>query len=43
MILAGTTGTGNIAGIESAIAIGGPGTIFWMWIISLISMATKMS
>lgn len=43
MVLAGTIGTGNIAGIASAIAVGGPGAIFWMWIISLISMATKMA
>lgn len=42
-VLAGTIGTGNIAGIASAIAVGGPGAIFWMWIISFISMATKMS
>lgn len=40
-VLAGTIGSGNIAGIASAIAVGGPGAIFWMWIISLISMATK--
>lgn len=43
MVLAGTIGTGNIAGIASAIAVGGPGAIFWMWIISFISMATKMA
>lgn len=43
LVLAGTIGTGNIAGIASAIAVGGPGAIFWMWIISLISMATKMA
>lgn len=43
MVLAGTIGTGNIAGIASAIAVGGPGAIFWMWIISIISMATKMA
>lgn len=42
-VLAGTIGTGNIAGIASAIAVGGPGAIFWMWVISFISMATKMS
>lgn len=42
-VLAGTIGTGNIAGIASAIAVGGPGAIFWMWIISFISMTTKMS
>lgn len=40
-VLAGTIGSGNIAGIASAIAVGGPGAIFWMWIIALISMAIK--
>lgn len=42
-VLAGTIGTGNVAGIASALAVGGPGAIFWMWIISFISMATKMA
>lgn len=40
-VLAGTIGSGNIAGIASAIAVGGPGAIFWMWVIALISMAIK--
>lgn len=42
-VLAGTIGSGNIAGIASAIAVGGPGAIFWMWIIALISMAIKFA
>ena len=42
-VLAGTIGSGNIAGIASAIAVGGPGAIFWMWIIALISMAIKFT
>ena len=33
-------GTGNLAGVASAIAIGGPGAVFWMWIIALIGSAT---
>ena len=39
--LAATVGTGNIAGVAGAIAIGGPGAIFWMWICALLGMATK--
>ena len=39
--LAATVGTGNLAGVAGAIAIGGPGAIFWMWISGLIGMATK--
>ena len=38
--LAGTVGTGNIAGVAGAIAIGGPGAVFWMWVISFFGMAT---
>jgi AGCS family alanine or glycine:cation symporter len=38
--LAGTVGTGNIAGVASAIYFGGPGSIFWMWIITLIGAAS---
>lgn len=34
--LAGTVGTGNIAGITTAVTLGGPGTIFWLWITALI-------
>ncbi len=41
--LAATVGTGNIAGITTAITLGGPGTIFWLWITALIGMATKYS
>ena len=41
--LAGTVGTGNIAGVAGAITLGGPGAIFWMWVSALIGMATKYS
>lgn len=41
--LAATVGTGNIAGVAGAIAIGGPGAVFWMWICALIGMATKFA
>lgn len=41
--LAATVGTGNIAGVAGAIAIGGPGAIFWMWICALLGMATKFA
>lgn len=39
--LAATVGTGNIAGVATAIAAGGPGALFWMWITGLLGMATK--
>ncbi len=39
--LAATVGTGNIAGVAGAIALGGPGAVFWMWISALFGMATK--
>ncbi len=39
--LAATVGTGNIAGVAGAICLGGPGSIFWMWICGFIGMATK--
>ena len=39
--LAATVGTGNIAGVAGAIAIGGPGSVFWMWISALVGMMTK--
>ena len=39
--LAATIGTGNIAGVATAIAIGGPGALFWMWMTALVGMATK--
>ena len=41
--LAATVGTGNIAGVATAIAAGGPGALFWMWITGLFGMATKFS
>ena len=41
--LAGTVGTGNIAGVAGAIAIGGPGAVFWMWISALLGMCTKFA
>ena len=41
--LAGTIGTGNIAGVAGAVAIGGPGAVFWMWCSALLGMATKFS
>lgn len=41
--LAATVGTGNVAGVAGAIAIGGPGAIFWMWISALLGMCTKFS
>jgi AGCS family alanine or glycine:cation symporter len=39
--LAATVGTGNIAGVGTAIAIGGPGAVFWMWLAAIFGMATK--
>lgn len=42
-VLAGTIGSGNIAGVAAAIAIGGPGAVFWMWVIALVGMMTKMA
>ncbi|WP_283683155.1 alanine/glycine:cation symporter family protein [Parablautia sp. Marseille-Q6255] len=41
--LAATVGTGNIAGVAGAIAIGGPGAVFWMWISALLGMCTKFT
>ena len=41
--LAGTLGTGNIAGVATAIVAGGPGAVFWMWVSALLGMATKYS
>ena len=41
--LAATVGTGNIAGVAGAIAIGGPGAVFWMWCSALLGMCTKFS
>ena len=39
--LSATIGTGNIAGVATAITLGGPGALFWMWITALFGMATK--
>ena len=39
--LAATVGTGNIAGVAGAIAIGGPGAVFWMWVSAFLGMAVK--
>ena len=39
--LSATIGTGNIAGVATAIALGGPGALFWMWITALVGLATK--
>ena len=41
--LAGTVGTGNIAGVAGAVAIGGPGAVFWMWCSAFLGMCTKFS
>ncbi len=41
--MSATVGTGNIAGVATAIFLGGPGALFWMWITALIGMATKYS
>ena len=41
--LAATVGTGNIAGVATAIASGGPGAVFWMWVSALIGMCTKFT
>ncbi|MHC4124632.1 MAG: alanine/glycine:cation symporter family protein, partial [Planctomycetota bacterium] len=41
--LSATIGTGNIAGVATAIALGGPGAIFWMWVTAVVGMATKFA
>ena len=41
--LAGTVGTGNIAGVAGAIALGGPGAVFWMWCSAILGMCTKFA
>ncbi|KYC53353.1 MAG: Sodium:alanine symporter family protein [Candidatus Methanofastidiosum methylothiophilum] len=41
--LSATVGTGNIAGVATAIVLGGPGALFWMWVTSIVGMATKFS
>jgi alanine or glycine:cation symporter, AGCS family len=40
--MAATIGVGNIAGVATAIALGGPGAVFWMWVVALVGMATKL-
>lgn len=42
-VLAGTVGSGVIAGVSAAIAIGGPGAVFWMWVIAAVGMMIKMT
>ena len=41
--LAGTIGTGSIAGVATALVLGGPGAVFWMWVSALFGMVTKYS
>jgi AGCS family alanine or glycine:cation symporter len=41
--LSATVGTGNIAGVATAISLGGPGALFWMWVTAFIGMATKFT
>ena len=41
--LAATVGTGNIAGVAGAIAIGGPGAVFWMWVSAFLGMGVKFA
>jgi len=41
--LAATVGTGNIVGVATAIGIGGPGAIFWMWVVAILGVTTKYS
>ncbi|MFP4503010.1 MAG: alanine/glycine:cation symporter family protein [Candidatus Hydrogenedentota bacterium] len=41
--LSATVGTGNIAGVATAIALGGPGAVFWMWVTAIVGMATKFT
>lgn len=41
--LSATIGTGNIAGVATAVVMGGPGALFWMWMTALVGMATKYS
>lgn len=42
-VLSGTIGTGNIAGVATAIVAGGPGAVFWMWVTGIVGMATKFA
>ena len=41
--MAATVGVGNIAGVSTAIALGGPGALFWMWMTAVVGMTTKFS
>ncbi len=41
--MAGTIGVGNIAGVSTALALGGSGAVFWMWLVALVGMATKFA
>lgn len=41
--LSATVGTGNIAGVATAISLGGPGALFWMWVTAIFGMATKFT
>ena len=41
--LSGTVGLGNIAGVSVAVALGGPGAVFWMWVVGLVGMALKLT
>ena len=41
--LAGTIGTGSIAGVATALVLGGPGAVFWMWISALLGMVTSIT
>jgi AGCS family alanine or glycine:cation symporter len=41
--LSGTVGLGNIAGVALAVELGGPGAVFWMWVVGILGMATKMT
>ena len=41
--LSATVGTGNIAGVATAISLGGPGALFWMWVTAFFGMATKFT
>ena len=41
--LSATVGTGNIAGVATAITLGGPGALFWMWVTAVFGMATKFT
>lgn len=40
--LGSTVGTGNISGVATAIVVGGPGAVFWLWVAGLFGMLTKM-